>query len=95
MEKGRDVAQLELDEEGEVRSRLALSSLSGLEFAKCPRCLQSVREKDVPAGHCLLLVASLKTWLVRTSIQTRALVGYAGSARRLSSSWQRTSSGCT
>lgn len=55
VEKGRAlVAQLELDEEGEIRSRLALGSLSGLEFAKCPRCLQSVREKDVPAGHCLL-----------------------------------------
>ena len=49
------VAQLELDENAEIRSAHATGSLSGLEFAQCPRCLQSIRDRDdIPVNHCLL-----------------------------------------
>ena len=56
VEKKRSlVAQLELDENAEIRTAYAAGSLSGLEFAQCPRCLQSVRERvDIPPHHCLL-----------------------------------------
>lgn len=55
VEKGKAlVAQLQLDEEGEIRAAQAMGSFSGLEFARCPRCLQSISDKHVPAGHCLL-----------------------------------------
>jgi hypothetical protein len=49
------VAQLELDENAEIRAAHAAGSLSGLEFAQCPRCLQSIRDRDdIPVNHCLL-----------------------------------------
>jgi hypothetical protein len=55
VEKGKSVvAQLQLDEEGEIRAGLAAVSLSSLEFTRCPRCLQSIRDRTMLAGHCIL-----------------------------------------
>ncbi|GAA3249260.1 ATP-binding protein [Nonomuraea helvata] len=48
------IAQLDVDINREVRADAASTALSGLEFVTCPRCLQSISDRDVPAGHCLL-----------------------------------------
>lgn len=48
------LAQLTLDVGRRARSRTATSSLSGLEFTTCPRCLQSLHSRQVDAGLCLL-----------------------------------------
>ncbi|MFB4288965.1 AAA family ATPase [Nonomuraea sp. ATR24] len=50
------LAQLALDEQVIAREEAASTTLSGLEFTRCPRCLQSIRERDVDAGCCILCV---------------------------------------
>ena len=47
------LAQLELDEQAVKREEIASASLTGLEFTRCPRCLQAL-EREVDDGHCLL-----------------------------------------
>lgn len=55
VERGRAlIAQVNLELERSSRSWSAASSLSGLDFAVCPRCLQDVSDRNVPHGHCLL-----------------------------------------
>lgn len=55
IEKDQSVlAQLDLDEAAAKREESAGRSLSGLEFTCCPRCLQSVQERSVEPGSCLL-----------------------------------------
>ncbi|MFJ4930593.1 AAA family ATPase [Streptomyces sp. NPDC088736] len=51
---GSLMAQLRLDQQALQRADVAHRALSGLEFASCPRCLQDVRDREVPIGHCLL-----------------------------------------
>ncbi|MEU4516525.1 AAA family ATPase [Nonomuraea wenchangensis] len=48
------VAQLNVDISREERADAASATLSGLEFVTCPRCLQAINDRDIPAGHCLL-----------------------------------------
>lgn len=47
-------AQLTLEEERIKRSATASSSLSGLEFVQCPRCLQGLPHGRFHEGHCHL-----------------------------------------
>jgi hypothetical protein len=47
-------AQLTLEEERIKRSAAASSSLSGLEFVQCPRCLQGLPHGRFDEGHCHL-----------------------------------------
>lgn len=55
VDRGRAlVAQLELDVLRAQREADAKNSISGLEFTVCPRCLQSVSERDLDPGLCLL-----------------------------------------
>jgi AAA domain len=55
IEKDRSVlAQLELDELALRREEEAAGSLTGLEFTRCPRCLQSIEDRRIESGHCLL-----------------------------------------
>ena len=53
-EHAKAIAQLDLEEERLSRSESAGRHFDGLEFARCPRCLQSVQERGVPAGSCRL-----------------------------------------
>ncbi|MEV7507850.1 AAA family ATPase [Streptomyces sp. NPDC091201] len=48
------LAQLRLEQEAMQRVEVAQNALSGLEFSTCPRCLQDVVSREVPADHCLL-----------------------------------------
>ncbi|MBF8185987.1 AAA family ATPase [Nonomuraea sp. K274] len=48
------LAQLDLDVSREMKANIASTALSGLEFSTCPRCLQSVGDREIPVGHCLL-----------------------------------------
>ncbi|MFC8675022.1 AAA family ATPase [Streptomyces griseorubiginosus] len=48
------VAQLKLDAQALARTEVAHRALSGLEFSICPRCMQSVQNRDVPVNHCML-----------------------------------------
>lgn len=53
--RGRSIrAQLDLDETALHREQVATASLTGLEFVVCPRCAQSIRNRQVEPGHCLL-----------------------------------------
>lgn len=55
MAEARSVgAQLTLEEERIKRTATASSSLSGLEFVQCPRCLQSLPHGRFDEGHCHL-----------------------------------------
>jgi len=55
VEKDRSVlAQLELDEQAAKREAAARDTLTGLEFMQCPRCLQSITEREVAHGNCIL-----------------------------------------
>ncbi|MFF3869573.1 AAA family ATPase [Micromonospora sp. NPDC001898] len=57
VDRGRALlAQLELDALRAQREAEAHNSISGLEFAVCPRCLQSVSGRDLDPGLCLLCV---------------------------------------
>ncbi|MFC7918503.1 AAA family ATPase [Streptomyces cinereoruber] len=52
------LAQLRLEQQAMQRVEAANNALSGLEFSACPRCLQDVTRREVPAGHCLLCMQS-------------------------------------
>jgi hypothetical protein len=55
IEKDNSVlAQLDVDEAAVKRDEIAIESLSGLEFTYCPRCLQSLGERDLGPHVCLL-----------------------------------------
>ncbi|GAA4925666.1 AAA family ATPase [Actinoplanes utahensis] len=55
VDRGRALlAQLELDTQRAQREADAHNSISGLEFSVCPRCLQSVSDRDLEPGQCLL-----------------------------------------
>lgn len=47
-------AQLTLEEQRIKRSSAASSSLSGLDFVQCPRCLQGLPDGRIDEGHCHL-----------------------------------------
>lgn len=47
-------AQLNLEEQRIKRSSAASTSLSGLEFVQCPRCLQGLPDGRFDEGHCHL-----------------------------------------
>jgi hypothetical protein len=63
------LAQLDLDEEAAKREQVAERTLSGLEFTRCPRCLQSVEERDTEPGHCLLCCQPQPTNQSSTSVE--------------------------
>lgn len=48
------LAQLRLEEQALQRASVSRRTLSGLDFAVCPRCLQSVRDRAGELAHCLL-----------------------------------------
>ena len=50
----RVIAQLELGIERIDRSLVAGGMLSPIEFVRCPRCLQSIRDREVDRGHCIV-----------------------------------------
>ncbi|GAA0335753.1 hypothetical protein NE235_14925 [Actinoallomurus spadix] len=55
IEKSKSIlAQLDLEEIALQKDAAAAQSLSGLEFTRCPRCLQSIDDREVPAGTCIL-----------------------------------------
>jgi hypothetical protein len=55
LEKERSMlAQLELDEKRLARSQAATRSLTGLEFTVCPRCMQSVKNREIEEDLCIL-----------------------------------------
>ena len=47
-------AQVVLDDQRTTRTMLAGTELGAIEFRVCPRCLQTVAEREVEAGACLL-----------------------------------------
>ncbi|NDU75685.1 AAA family ATPase [Actinomadura sp. DSM 109109] len=54
-EKSKEIlAQLELEEVALQKDAVASRSLSGLEFTRCPRCLQSIDDREVPEDTCVL-----------------------------------------
>lgn len=53
-ERARLEANLTLDIERHSRSRAATAALSGLDFTRCPRCLQDVAQSRAEPGHCYL-----------------------------------------
>ena len=53
-ERRRLDASLTLDIERHSRSRSAAMALSGLDFTRCPRCLQAVEVNRTEAAHCYL-----------------------------------------
>ncbi|CCH18323.1 AAA family ATPase [Micromonospora lupini] len=55
VDRGRALlAQLQLDAQRAQREADAHNSISGLEFSVCPRCLQSVSDRDLDPAQCLL-----------------------------------------
>ncbi|AWS48681.1 AAA family ATPase [Streptosporangium sp. 'caverna'] len=48
------IAQLEVDIQRQERLMVAARRLAPIEFRVCPRCLQSLSGRDVPADHCLV-----------------------------------------
>jgi AAA domain len=48
------MAQLDLDERSILRAEQVTESLSGLDFVQCPRCLQSLADRDPEPSRCLL-----------------------------------------
>ncbi len=55
------LAQLAIDEEALLRVDATSRSLSGIEFVVCPRCLQGIRDRVAPPGHCTLCLQSQST----------------------------------
>ena len=62
-------AQVVLDEQRTVRSMLAGSQLSAIEFRTCPRCLQSLNAREVPAGHCALCTQPEPTAVAQVTLE--------------------------
>jgi AAA domain len=74
IEKDNSVlAQLDLDEGAIKREESASQSLSGLEFACCPRCLQSLEGRAVGLGICLLCCQELPDHGERTVIDLKRI----------------------
>lgn len=46
------IAQLELEEQRIAKALIAGDVLSGIEFAVCPRCLQSLTVREIPGDRC-------------------------------------------
>ena len=62
-------AQVVLDEQRTVRSMLAGSQLSAIEFRTCPRRLQSLNAREVPAGHCALCTQPEPTAVAQVTLE--------------------------